>query len=270
MNFFSPQAIPGGDAGLSRDQGPEIRARSLDGTLDRPAAVKNLLSVSEQGLLQRHATLIDFRRAGMAIFSEGENGEFVYFIAQGIVRVSRCAENGHRQILAFRAAGDVFGIPDGGRYVNSAETVCAARIYRLPWQRMLQVMGSEPRLLLNLLAKVTYDYRQAELRIMMLGLQNTYQRLASFILELISLPGWFDERRRHLKLPVNRFDLADYLGTSPESTSRAFARLEQEGLLKRVNSRMVEILDVKGLETLQRGRRRSDGHAPRQRANAAE
>jgi CRP-like cAMP-binding protein len=140
---------------------------------------------------------------------------------------------------------------------------------------MLQLMASEPRLLLSLLSKVTYDYRQADLRIMMLGLQNTNQRLASFVLELISLPGWFDERRRQLRLPVNRFDLADYLGTSPESTSRAFARLEREGLLKRVNSRIVEILDVKGLEKLQRGRRRSEAGQSKSRRspsrlNAAE
>src|SRR5215467_8312625 len=213
MNFFE-HAVPGGDSGFSRDRGPEIRARSLDGALNRPNSVENLLTAAEQELLQRHATLVEFKRAGAGIFSEGEDAQFIYFIAQGIVRVSRCAENGHRQILAFWAAGDVFGIPDCGRYVNSAETVCAARIYRLPWQRMLQLMASEPRLLLSLLSKVTYDYRQAERRIMMLGLQNTYQRLASFILELISLPGWYDERRQQLKLPVNRFDLADYLGTS--------------------------------------------------------
>jgi CRP-like cAMP-binding protein len=232
--------------------------------------VENLLTPDEQALLQRCATVLDYRRAGNAIFSEGDGADFVYVIAKGIVRVSRCAENGQRRILAFRVPGDLIGLPESGRYVNSAETVCAARIYRLPWQRMLQMMAAEPRLQHNLLTKVVHDFRQAESRIMTLALQNTYQRLASFILELIYLPGWFDERHRHLKVPVNRFDLADYLGTSPESTSRAFGRLESEGLVKRVSSRTLEVLDVAGLQKLQRGRRRGTRGRSVSRIGAAE
>jgi len=260
VNFVPPPESIGQEARTSR-RGPEIRARSLD-KADAATAVANLLAAEEQELLRSQATLLHFSRAEETLFSEGEVAEFVYFVAQGIVRISRCAENGHRQILAFRGSGDVFGIPDGGRYVNSAETVSAARIYRLSWTRMLELMQRNPRLQHNLLTKVAYDYRQAESRIMMLGLQNTYQRLASFILELICLPGWFDERRRQLRLPVNRFDLAGYLGTSPESTSRAFARLESEHLLKRVDSRTLEILDVIGLQRLRRARRRSEHAAP--------
>jgi CRP-like cAMP-binding protein len=244
-----------------RARSPEIRARSFDGSLEHPAQVENLLSRDEQERLQRLATLIEYARGGMTIYSEGEDAQFLYFIEKGLVRTCRCAENGHRQILAFRGPGDVLGLPDGGRYANSAETAGHSRIYRLPWQRMYQMLATEPHLQHIFLEKVAFDFRQAQSRIMVLGQQNIYQRLASFLLELLYETEYFDSKISRLKLPVNRFDIADYLGTAPESAARAFSRLEAEGLIKRVTSRTLDILDLDGLIEMQRGRRRSQNRA---------
>jgi CRP-like cAMP-binding protein len=232
--------------------GPEIRARSLHGTPNQSAPVENLLTPEQQETLQRNATLLKYR-SGNVVFHESEDAHFLYFIVEGVVRISRSGENGRRQILAFSVPGDLFGIPDAGHYVNSAETVCATQVYRVPWPRMQQLMADEPPLQLHLLAKLGYDLRQAQARIMTLGVQTIPQRLASFLLEFALLPNWFDEEQRYLKLPMNRFDMADYLGTAPESTARAFAKLESEGLVRRVSSRTLEILDIGGLENLRKG-----------------
>ena len=245
------------NADASKYRSPEIRARRFDGLLGLPADAENLLSHDEQEQLQHIATILEYRR-GSTIFSAGEAGQFVYLIEEGIIRIGRYAENGHRQILAFKLSGDFFGLPDCGHYVNSAETVSAARLYRFPWQRMLQIISSEPHLQLSLLAKFACDCSIAEQRIMVLGQQNIRQRLASFMLELRQRAEFFDAARSRLKLPINRFDLADYLGTSPESAARAFAKLEAEGLLKRIGYHSVDILDMEGLEALQHGRRRTD------------
>jgi len=242
----------------------EIRAHSFDEPAVQGAPPGNLLSRDEQERLQSIAMVVECRRGGSHLYTEGEPARFVYFIDEGIVRTSRCAENGHRQILSFRAPGDLFGLPDGGRYVNSAETVCPARLYRLPWQRLQQMLLAEPPLHLIVLEKLSYDFRQAQARIMSLGQQNAYQRLASFILEFIQRPQFYDEKESRLKLPVNRFDLADYIGTAPESAARAFARLESGGLVRRITSRTLEILDIEGLKALQRGRRRSQGTVRRE------
>jgi len=249
-------ALPAGN----RSGGPnlEIRERPIVGTNVQPPAVRNLLSREEQERLLHNATTLVYRRNGTTVFSEGEEAGFLYFIDEGVIRISRCAENGRRQILAFRVPGDLLGRPENGRYVNSAETVGAAKVYRIAWLRMQQLMLADPQLQLHFLTKVADDFRQAEHRIMTLGQQNTYQRLASFILDLMYLPEFFDEKRSLLKLPVNRFDLADYLGTVTKSSERAFARLESEGLIRRVASRTIEILDIAGLQRVQREQRR--GH----------
>ena len=211
---------------------------------------RNLLSHEEQERLLGNATVLEFERGGTIVYCEGREAEFVYFIAEGIFRISRCAENGRRQILALRVPGDVLGRPENGRYVNSAETVGRARIYRIAWLRMQQLMRIEPRLQLHLLMKAADDFRRAERRIMILGQQNISQRLASFILDLMFVSELFDERLSLLTLPVNRFDLADYLGTVTKSSERAFAKLEQLGFVRRVTARTIEILNVDGLRLL--------------------
>jgi len=241
----------------SKFRSPEIRARRFDGLLGLLADAENLLSHDEQEQLQHLGTILEYRR-GSTIFSAGEAGQFVYLIEEGIVRIGCYAENGHRQILAFKLSGDFFGLPDCGHYANSAETVSAARLYRFPWQRMLQIISSEPHLQLTLLAKFACDCSIAERRIIVLGQQNIRQRLASFMLELVQRAEFFDATRSRLKIPINRFDLADYLGTSPESAARAFAKLEAEGLVKRIGYHAVDILDMEGLEALPHGRRRTD------------
>jgi CRP-like cAMP-binding protein len=235
---------------------PEIRARPFNRIADRPSRIDNLLSSKEQDELQSIATVLDFRRGGLSIFSEGEDAHFIYAIDEGVVRIGRHAENGHRQILAFMVGGDLFGLPQDGIYVNTAETVSPTRLYRFPWQRMCQIMLREPQLQLNMLIRVAYDLRQAQRQTMILGQQNTHQRLAFLLLDFLQHPEFFDEKRGRLKLPISRFDLADYLGIARETVVRALTKLESQGLIRRIDSESIQILDVEGLRNLQRSGRR--------------
>lgn len=236
---------------------PEIRARHFERGHDAPSEIENLLSQEQQAGFRAIATVLEYRRGGITIFSEGEDAHFVYLVAAGIVRISRHSEYGRRQVLAFMLPGDLFGLPDTGSYVNSAEAACPATLYRVPWIQLRDLMMREPALQASLLMKVAYDFREAQRRIMVLGQHNTHQRLASFLLDFIVHPAFFDAASSTLSLPLSRFDIADYLGTAPETVARGFARLESEGVLKRLNARVVEIRDIEGLRAVQRRNRRS-------------
>jgi CRP-like cAMP-binding protein len=235
---------------------PVIRARRFDRDRDTPSKIENLLSRKQQTAFRRIATVLEYSRGGATIFSEGEDAHFVYAVAEGIVRVSRHTDQGRRQVLALMLPGDVFGLPDTGIYLNSAEVACPATLYRLPWVDLRELMLREPGLQLSLLVKVAYDFREAQRRILILGQQNTYQRLASLLVDFIQHPAFFEKKTGCLTIPLTRFDIADYLGMAPETVARAFARLEREGLIKRISSRLIRILSVDGLHHMQnRGRR---------------
>jgi len=236
--------------------GLELVAASLCDALAPGQPVVPAVASEPLRSLYRAAAALKYGR-GTTLYCEGEQAGFVYLIDEGIVRVSRSAESGQRQILAFRFPGDVFGFPDGGRYANSAETVSSARVYRISWSRLQHMMLEDPQLQFHLFARIMRDFRQAQSRIVMLGQQNICQRLATFLLDLMEVPPLFDEKDSVLQLPINRFDLADFLGTAPESAARAFAKLESRGLVRRTTSRAIKILDLSGLRMMRRAPRRN-------------
>jgi CRP-like cAMP-binding protein len=239
---------------------PKISARLIDRIGDEPPKIGNLLSPKEQDALRSIAKLVEFPKPGMTVFTRGDDAQFVYVIDAGVVRIVRLAPNGQRRILAFMIAGDLFGIPDCGVYANTAETVSPTRAYKLPWPKLRQEMAQDSQLQLSLLIKLAHDFRQAQRQMMMLGQQSAHQRLALFLLDFMRNPGFFDETRAELMIPVNRFDLADYLGTSRETAARAFSRLEEDGLIRRINPHRIEILNMKGLQRVQYGESRRRSH----------
>jgi CRP-like cAMP-binding protein len=233
----------------------EIRVRWTNSNSVHSTAAQNPLSLKEQEQLRRISKPMSCK-PGTILYSQGAQAKFVYLVAQGIVRINRCDESGHRQVLVFRVAGDFCGIPHEGIYFNTAEAVCETAVYRLEWREMEELFRAEPHLQSVLLGKILYDYRQAQTRIAILGQQNISQRLATFLLDLIHIPEFFDSESCCLSLPVSRFDLADYLGTAPETIARAFAKLENLALLRRITARSIVILDVAGLRSLHSNPRR--------------
>src|SRR6202012_2582417 len=173
-----------------------------------------------------------------------------------VVRVSRYTESGRRQILALMLPGDLFGIPEAGIYVNSAETVCPATLYRVPWQKLHEMMLEEPQMQISLLVRVAFDLRQAQRRIVMLGQHNITQRLASFLLELAQHPDFYNRRARRLELPLSRHDLGDYLGAAAETVARALSSLERARVIRRISPRVLEIPDIDRLRQITSDRRR--------------
>ena len=232
---------------------PKVIAREFCAIEGRPLLFHNLLSSREQAELAKIATILEYQIGGVAIYSEGEDAHFLYLIDEGVVRLSRHLPNGARQVLGFMWPGDLFGLAEEGRYVNSAESLTPAAVFRFPLERLRRLLLSEPLLQLHLLTKAAHELRNAQRQIIILGRLSTGKRLGSFLLDCRQHVSIFESRTRLLRLPMSRFDIGDYLGTSPESVARAFAALERDGFLRRVSPRSVELLDPDGLARFVRG-----------------
>lgn len=230
--------------------GPAMRARPFRSAADRRSRIDNLLSPAEQEELTGIATVLDYRRPGIAIFAEGEDAHFLFAADKGTVRISRHDANGNRQILSFLWHGDIFGLSENGRYINSADTVNPAIIYRFPLQRLRRLLAGKPGLQLHLLTKAVHDLRAAQRQVLVLGQLNVPQRLVLFLHDLTQHRDIYDRTAGRLSLGIGRLDIADYLGTSPEHVARAFRALEQQRILKRRGPRTVDILRPEALDVL--------------------
>jgi CRP/FNR family transcriptional regulator len=240
-----------------QDRYPPFQLRGRDfAAPEGPASVVNLLTAEQQFRLQQIATLVEFKAGNSVIFAEGARCNFVYLVASGVVRISRCSQAGRRQILAFMMSGDVFGFPEDGLHVNTAKTASAAVLYRISWPQLQTILQNEPDLQARFLTRLAFDLRQAQQRILTLGQQNTLQRLASCLLDLMSRPEFYDARRKLLSFCITRFDLADYLGTSSENIIRLLSGLEKSKLIRRQATHLLEICDPAGLGRIANGHSR--------------
>ena len=99
----------------------------------------------------------------------------------------------------------------------------------------------------NLLGMTTLNLKHAEDHMLLLGRKNSLEKVAAFLLEM-------DERlfaTGIVALPMSRRDIADYLGLTLETVSRAISQFHRAGLLQFIgtNQREISLHDRAGLKS---------------------
>lgn len=223
------------------DTGPHLRAPRFMSPHNEASQPRNLLTASEQAALTARASLVIYP-ARTSIYAAGDDAQYLYIIDQGLVRISVALSNGERQILGFMWPGDILGLAEEGRYANSADCLTRTALYRISLADLRRLLVDEPLLQLQFLTKAAHELRRAQRLIIVLGRLDNAKRLAAFLLDCRQHLADSDDKPDQMHLPMTRFDIADYLGMSPESVARAFTVLEQRGLVRRVTARTLGIL----------------------------
>lgn len=180
-------------------------------------------------------------KKGAEIFGEKEPADYVYQVMTGAVRSYKLLSDGRRQIGAFHLAGDIFGLEIGTEHRFTAEAIVDTTV-RLMKRRSLELVAENDAMVArNLLNMTTNNLRHAEDHMLLLGRKTSLERVAAFLIEM-------DKRSTAagiLALPMCRRDIADYLGLTLETVSRALSRLHGFGILGFVgnNQRQIMLLD---------------------------
>ncbi len=227
----------------TRTSHPDIRIRAIKPWQSEHGGEEShlALSTADKADLARLAEIIEYKTAGSQILFEGQSAGFLYLLVDGVVQASRTFNNGERQILAFYWPGDLFGLAENGVYVNSARAVTRCTVYRFPIRKLEKFLLENPNIQHGFFIKAVHDLRSAQRQIIALGRFDVPKRLAAFLLDCSGHDRYFESKSGTLTVPMTRYDIADYLGTSAESVTRAFAQLEGKGLLHRLTARELEL-----------------------------
>lgn len=179
---------------------------------------------------------VTFYPEGAVIYAQGDKAGPLYFVEFGCVRICRMSADGRRQITAFHVAGEVFGFEAGDEHESYAESVDGAGIRALRTN-----CGNQPTGQLLMLAVQSLARTQNHL--MVLGRRNANERMAALLIDLNERQGG----GTIVHLPMQRNDIADYLGITFETVSRILRCLKDQHIvrLKAVNE--IEILDHEAL-----------------------
>lgn len=173
------------------------------------------------------------------IYAQGETAGPLYLVEFGTVRLCRLTADGRRLVSAFHTAGEVFGFEAGSEHDSYAESVDGAGIRVLRASCGQQPTGSMLLLALKSLART-------QNHLMVLGRRNANERMAALLLDLAERQG--DGKLVHL--PMQRNDIADYLGITFETVSRILRVLKDQGVIRLRSISDIEILDLAALEDM--------------------
>ncbi len=179
-------------------------------------------------LSQLDISLSEFKyRAGAEVFGEAEPAEYIYQVIDGAVRSYKLLSDGRRQIGAFHLVGDVFGLENGGVHRFTAEAIVDTTVRLAKRVSLANVAESDATVARDLLNMTATNLRHAEDHMLLLGRKTSLERVAAFLLEM-------DHRLTAagiMALPMCRRDIADYLGLTLETVSRALSILQSQGIL---------------------------------------
>lgn len=180
------------------------------------------------GLSRARAILSEFKyNRGVEIYGEMEAADYIYQVVDGAARSYKLLSDGRRQIGAFHLVGDIFGLENGTFHRFTAEAIVDTTV-RLMKRRILEhIAESDAHVALDLLNMTTSSLQHAEDHMLLLGRKTSLERVAAFLLEMDHRLTAADV----MALPMCRRDIADYLGLTLETVSRALSYLHSKGIL---------------------------------------
>jgi len=215
-----------------------------------PSSLPNILGeFGMESASNPRVTLNEFSyRKGTEIYGEKEPADYVYQVKTGAARSYKLLSDGRRQIGAFHLVGDIFGFENSSEHRFTVEAIVDTTV-RLIKRRSLELVAeSDAMVARNLLTMTTNNLQHAEDHMLLLGRKTSLERVAAFLIEM-------DRRLTAtgvLALPMCRRDIADYLGLTLETVSRALSRLHELGILGFIgnNQRQIVLLDRQQLASL--------------------
>ncbi|MDY7018080.1 MAG: Crp/Fnr family transcriptional regulator [Nitrospirota bacterium] len=195
---------------------------------------KELLAVLE------HASSIKNVPKRTILFVEGQPGSDIYFMLEGSVRLFRTRQDGSEFVVHFVRENEVFAelLPFlGGRYPVSAQALEPSELLTIHANTFEVLLAKDPKLCLKIIAALTARIQ---------GFLRTMENLATPEVKhrLLAYLKGLSERRasNRIRLPAPKHDIALLLGTTPETLSRLFKKLEEEGMVK-VKGREIELTE---------------------------
>src|SRR6266404_6712974 len=211
--------------------------------------VSYIRALSAAGVLHARLAATEFNyRKGVEIYGEKEPADYVYQVKTGAARSYKLLSDGRRQIGAFHLVGDIFGLENSSEHRFTAEAIVDTTVRLIKRRSLELVADSDAMVARNLLSMTTNNLQHAEDHMLLLGRKTSLERVAAFLIEM-------DRRLTAagvLALPMCRRDIADYLGLTLETVSRALSRLHELGILGFIgnNQRQIVLLDRQQLASL--------------------
>lgn len=168
-----------------------------------------------------------------------------FIVAEGELMIERSSAAGRRQIVAFICPGNFIGFTHSDYYEFSVRSLTRATLFELPMQQFLGLAEEIPQLKENVRNISGNILAHTMDQMFALGQKKAHERVCYFLKQLLERQT---NTPRQISLSMTRQDIADYLGLTIETVSRAFAKLKADGVIDIHSAHVIEIFDMDVVE----------------------
>jgi CRP-like cAMP-binding protein len=183
---------------------------------------------------------------GETVFAEGEQGDTLYIVLEGKVKIGRRATDGRENMLSVMGPSDMFGelsLFDPGPRTATATVVTDARLASLAHAALRPWITNRPEIAEQLLRVLARRLRRTNDALADLIFTDVPGRVAKQLLALSERFGSAEPEGTRVHHDLTQEELAQLVGASRETVNKALADFASRGWV-RVDSRALTILDA--------------------------
>lgn len=189
-------------------------------------------------------------RRGEVLFNEGDDGDQLYVVTDGKIKLGRTSPDGRENLLAILGPGQMFGelsFFDPGPRSATATSVTDVSLKSLGHDALSPVLNTHPNVAMALLNQLAGRLRRTNEVVGDLVFSDVPGRVAKALLDLASRFGRRADDGVHVNHDLTQEELAQLVGASRETVNKALADFASRNWL-RLEPRSVVIMDLERLQ----------------------
>lgn len=179
------------------------------------------------------------------LYRAGEEMTALYTVKTGAFKANIDSADGQENIVGFFLPGELIGL-DGiasGEYQCDIIALGDAHVCQLSYSEFQRISNQLPILREEILSISSSAMTTAQKMLFFIGKRPVEERLAIFLIGLSQRYGARGLSGLRFQLSMSRHDIANYLGMAPETISRQFKKMQDQGLIL-IDNREITITDL--------------------------
>lgn len=209
------------------------------------------LSPSELNDLDRVAW-VSVHPSRAMLFMEQQRARGIFFVCEGKVKLSFTSNEGKSLVLRIAKPGEVLGLLSAllaNPYELTAETLGPCQVAFVSSHDFQLFLRKHPAIFERVASQLGRQYKAACDQLRVIGLSaSIFERVAKFLLNWSADEG-APGNGSQFSLPLNHEEMAEHMGITRESVSRALSEFRSQGLIESCDSTFV-IADRVALQAL--------------------
>lgn len=189
---------------------------------------------------------------GEVLFMEGDEGNSMYIIKSGNVKILNISEDGKEKIFSIFTEGDFLGemaLIDKENRSATAEAMEDVVTYVIYKNDFLEMLKGNFTLVMKIMQTLSERIRVMNKKVEILTFKDIDVRFADVLLELIEKYGIVSGKRIIVELQLTHKDIANMLGVTRETMTRLISKMKKDGIID-IEDKKIIVLNQKKLKEI--------------------